>query len=318
MTVRLYSSTDVGAPTLTMASGSLVAVLDACLVNGYGTKPSAGWTKPFADGVLRACYQQGAGGNGHYFYLDDSFGATARCRGYESMSSIDVGVGAFPLDAPLFMHKHDGVPGDRDWLLVANESTFYFVTQFDSTVTWTNASLTAFGKTRSLHPGDNFDTMLIAATSGVHAGNPSSNVALSNLGTSAGLFTVRSDIVFPGHFMARRWSGIGSAVPVAKLGTQFLSDGLYQMYQVGYNSLGFNFQSPAVNPVDGSVYVSPIKIIEDKYIRGTIPGFWQHFLGQSYMMPGDVLAGTGEHAGRQFMAVNGWNTAFFLEVSDTW
>ncbi|WP_349571021.1 hypothetical protein [Azotobacter salinestris] len=45
MTVRFYSSLDAGAPAL---SGDLYdrvrQVLLACLVNGYGSKPAAGWT----------------------------------------------------------------------------------------------------------------------------------------------------------------------------------------------------------------------------------------------------------------------------------
>ncbi|WP_297486902.1 MULTISPECIES: hypothetical protein [Pseudomonadota] len=40
MTVTIYSSKDASAPALTGIAGSLVAVLDACLVNGYGTKMS--------------------------------------------------------------------------------------------------------------------------------------------------------------------------------------------------------------------------------------------------------------------------------------
>lgn len=35
--VRLFRSSDTGAPTLNGTAGSLVTVLDACLVNGYGT-----------------------------------------------------------------------------------------------------------------------------------------------------------------------------------------------------------------------------------------------------------------------------------------
>lgn len=38
-TVVYYSSTDAGAPTLNNAAGSMISVLDACLVNGYGSKP---------------------------------------------------------------------------------------------------------------------------------------------------------------------------------------------------------------------------------------------------------------------------------------
>lgn len=37
MTVRVYRSTDFGAPQLSGQVGTLLAVLDACLVNGYGT-----------------------------------------------------------------------------------------------------------------------------------------------------------------------------------------------------------------------------------------------------------------------------------------
>ena len=35
-TVKLFRSTDAGAPTIGAAAGSLIAVLDACLVTGYG------------------------------------------------------------------------------------------------------------------------------------------------------------------------------------------------------------------------------------------------------------------------------------------
>ena len=38
----VYRSDDAGAPNLTGAAGSLIAILDAVLVNGYGAKPAAG------------------------------------------------------------------------------------------------------------------------------------------------------------------------------------------------------------------------------------------------------------------------------------
>lgn len=34
--VRVYQSTDSGAPSLTGQTGTLVSLLDACLVNGFG------------------------------------------------------------------------------------------------------------------------------------------------------------------------------------------------------------------------------------------------------------------------------------------
>jgi hypothetical protein len=44
MTVRVYRSTDASAPVLTGQVGSLTALLDAVLVNGYGALSAAGWT----------------------------------------------------------------------------------------------------------------------------------------------------------------------------------------------------------------------------------------------------------------------------------
>ena len=37
MTVRVYRSTDFGAPQLSGQVGTLIAILNACLVDGYGT-----------------------------------------------------------------------------------------------------------------------------------------------------------------------------------------------------------------------------------------------------------------------------------------
>lgn len=63
MGVTVYRFDDAGAPTLSAAAGALISVLDACLVNGYGAKPAAGWTKAFSD-TNQAAYRQGAGSTG--------------------------------------------------------------------------------------------------------------------------------------------------------------------------------------------------------------------------------------------------------------
>ena len=48
MTVTIYKSTDSSAPVLRGQGNSLVTVLDAILVNGYGSKASQGWADSFA------------------------------------------------------------------------------------------------------------------------------------------------------------------------------------------------------------------------------------------------------------------------------
>lgn len=57
MTITVYSSLDTGAPALPSTAGqrffdNLRLILLACLVNGYGSKPAAGWTlvQDHADG----------------------------------------------------------------------------------------------------------------------------------------------------------------------------------------------------------------------------------------------------------------------------
>jgi hypothetical protein len=45
----MYKSDDYGAPVLNGLTGSLLSVLNACLVTGYGNKRPAGWLKPFSD-----------------------------------------------------------------------------------------------------------------------------------------------------------------------------------------------------------------------------------------------------------------------------
>lgn len=47
--VKYYSYTDTDAPQLADADGVIKTILKACLVTGYGTKDSAGWTSLFED-----------------------------------------------------------------------------------------------------------------------------------------------------------------------------------------------------------------------------------------------------------------------------
>ena len=70
MTVRVYQSTDTSAPVLTGVAGSLIALLDAVLVAGYGTQTAAGWTKPF-NGINKGVYKH-AGSNGYFRFVDDA------------------------------------------------------------------------------------------------------------------------------------------------------------------------------------------------------------------------------------------------------
>lgn len=100
-TPTLYRSTDTSAPVLTGEVGKLIDLLDAILVDGYGSKAAAGWTKPYS-GTNKAAYRN-SGTQTFVRVVDDNarFGSlgVAEVWGYSSMSDVDTGVGQFPTAA---------------------------------------------------------------------------------------------------------------------------------------------------------------------------------------------------------------------------
>ncbi|MEN8720463.1 MAG: hypothetical protein ABF296_09405 [Oceanococcaceae bacterium] len=134
MTIRIYKSTDAGAPQLDRSLGSLINVLDACLVNGFGAGPTAtplGWSKAFS-ATNQAAYQM-AGGSQRFLLVHDdiSNGDVAKVWGYESMSAIDTGVDKWPVFAPsldgLFWYKNEDAGYNADWQIIGDEAGFYFI-----------------------------------------------------------------------------------------------------------------------------------------------------------------------------------------------
>lgn len=122
----LYLSSDTSAPAWTTAAGGMLTVLDACLVNGYGSKAAAGWTKDFS-GTNKAVYRSGSTGTRFYLRADDSTAGTCKFRGYESMSDVDTGVDPFPTVG----QAADGftvapVSSNYGWAIAANDRAFYF------------------------------------------------------------------------------------------------------------------------------------------------------------------------------------------------
>jgi hypothetical protein len=109
-------------------AGTLITVLDAILVNGYGAKAAAGWTKPYT-GTNKAAFLQGAGLS-HYLRVDDSDGRLARVIGYGAMTDVDTGTNPFPttgqISGGLYARKSVAASSTaRPWICFANDSTFY-------------------------------------------------------------------------------------------------------------------------------------------------------------------------------------------------
>ncbi len=134
----VYESTDPGAPQLTGQAGSLTALLDAVLVDGYGVgaarKNGAGWTREFSATNVRVYRGNLVSGSGYFLRIDDS--ATvgnsrhAWARAFENMTSATVGTNPVPTLAQrangILTPKSTTLDSvARRWRVIANERFFY-------------------------------------------------------------------------------------------------------------------------------------------------------------------------------------------------
>lgn len=124
MPVRYYTSEDAGAPVLSGQAGALIALLDAVLVNGYGSQPPLGWSKPYT-AANKAVYRLDATINsGRYLRVDDSNALYAIVNAYDAMSGVDSGTGGFPnVATPRYWRKSDtSGSASRQWTVFGDEA----------------------------------------------------------------------------------------------------------------------------------------------------------------------------------------------------
>ncbi|MDP9990390.1 hypothetical protein J2W28_000227 [Variovorax boronicumulans] len=362
--VKFFNSTMAGAPALTGAAGSLVALLDACLKDGFDIKTlsslvvsggvatatytgahsavqdsviqiagvtgtlvalngeqkvtsksvtagtvtfatnapdgiasgtitmkmaPAGWLKLFGSTNPAVYKSSDPVASGCCLRVDDTATLFARVVGYESMSDASNGIGPFPTPAQMsgggYWPKSIQVAGNVDWYLFADSRMFYFapVPGRSQSNGFLCGTLRGFGDIVSYKPsGDPFACVLSFSTNSSVAGQ--FDGSLSN--------SPNSQIAMP-----RAFTGVGSAVfhyTWAPIGASAGISGLT-------NSAG-----PFPNPVDGSLtmvrrHLSPTG---QNYARGELPGYMHIPQSSVYdtFKPGDQVVGTGQFAGRRFVA----------------
>uniref|UniRef100_A0A6M3MJ24 Putative tail protein n=1 Tax=viral metagenome TaxID=1070528 RepID=A0A6M3MJ24_9ZZZZ len=150
MAVTLYTSADAGAPTLSgvQMTGRLKQLLLACLVNGYGSKPAAGWTlghqsgdqKGFSltngDGYVN--FVQGSDAMMCQVYIMDSLtpGTTSAFAAGVNRRSGPWGSGSTSTTDRQWLSlaalMDDYVTYNPFWVVIADEKTFYIVMGIDT------------------------------------------------------------------------------------------------------------------------------------------------------------------------------------------
>lgn len=281
----IYRSTDASAPVLRGQAGSLVALLDACLVTGYGSKSAAGWTKPYT-GTNKAAFR--IGGTGHYLRVDDAFNTfiEASVTGYTAMSDVDTGTGLTPASAVRAFRKSNTADATaRAWVVAADERTFYLWMQFNGSLYAT----TGFGEYFSFASSDTSKVLLMARTSL----NTSTAQSLEGVGAPS-----------PSAFSITGFEGyLPSSTTAAQAGIMKLA---------GANTAA---ASAFPNAVDSLAYLGRHFVVANFSVRGYLRGLYEMLNGGTGVANGDTFSGTGDFAGRTFEVIKSGNRAYAIETS---
>jgi hypothetical protein len=328
MTVRLYKSTDASAPSLTGQVGSLIALLDACLVNGYGAQSAAGWTKPYT-GTNKAIFRMGTTGNtGFYLNVQDNAPGTggakeARVWGYEVATAQDTGTGQFPTVAQVttgsIIRKSNTADATaRAWYLIADSSCFHLFVETGDWVSPTYAMSFSFGDFFSYKSGDAYNCAIMSRLT------ENTTSGFDWLPIVQGLYSIINGGL-PGHYLARHWTQTGGSVNFGKttsgLGIQSQASTQSTYYPIGDAALlGITYP----NGPDGGLLLAPLQIGHNSGLRGYVKGLWApcHAMPLSH---GDTFSGTGNMTGKTFLALNirapgtsDLTGQMIIETSDTW
>jgi hypothetical protein len=342
MTVRIYKSTDASAPSLTGQTGSLTTLLDAILVNGYGSQTAAGWTINQTTTSKRGYKQNLTGANnasGMLLYVDDTGSGAggakeARVCGFETMSAITpTGTGQFPTSSQsalgtgqLIVRKSTTADATaRAWYCIANGQTIYlFIETGDITAPYIGAYPFVFGDFKSYRASDSYAVAILGRN--IENSSASVNDPLGGIGVqgaSANVYNLSSSML--GHYCARSFTGAGGSKQFGK----FVNTLPYGEFCTNATGVGFPSGSwisqvsttwattagkglgrsiiasfPYPNPADGSLWLSPIWIHHDGGIRGYFAGLWAPMHDRPLSTQDTYTAASGNLSGKSFIAMN--------------
>jgi hypothetical protein len=339
---KFYTSIDLGAPVLSAGTGSIIDVLDACLINGYGDKTPAGWLRPIPSmtASYRACYQQPSG-SGFILFVNDSgpylVGALSGPRnawvaGYETLLGLTAsaglgasymaeGTGQFPTPRQPQVIDPGRISGSllwaksytmdltvRHWMMFVDAYTMYFFVanglgSFNDTKTY---SLYGFGDfysyTRRPDPWNCFSMGRLG------------DAAQSGVSYDPNEYLQTFNNPNYPFFIARSFTGFTSSVHGQRLGdcsklaviadtNPLMNGGLYGTSE----------------PINGA-YVTPIEIGEGNItIRGKFRGLYTISHHYQTLSDGMIFSGSNHHQGKIFRVIKQGQSlgTWVIEVSNT-
>ena len=305
-TPKIYTATDPGAPQLTGQAGSLLAVLDAVLVNGYGAgvnaKAAAGWTIAFSAGNVRAYRNNPLTGTGTYLRVDDAgtvgSARVAHLRAGRNMTGLDT----FDDPTPTVAQQASGVTWaksatldavTRDWVIVATDTWFYFFA-CSANARWVRSEMVPnfAGDLDSPRPDDLYNFYLTVGCTSSYAG--ASGATMSQALRTDGVATAARSAF--GYVM--RGVGLTSGAVEASLMNQLGRD----VTASAVASDGFAYPYP----LDGGLWMQRLLVISGALQpRGWMPCIY----GPNHLRPLTDMALEGALAGwpgRSFLVKSFW------------
>lgn len=235
----------------------------------------AGFTKPYS-GTNKGVYRSAdVTSRQHYLQVTDIAdcpnGQGARYggwRGFESMSSMDLGNYPFPtiLAAGTFgqyITKSSTLDATaRMWSIYSDGKTFFLVVHADQTTSsptnyYAYSGLWGFGDILTTAP-DAYGTIVVGNTS---ASTTTSTTTNSGLCYPSGTTTPSLTAGSAGVCLARKYNGQATPVwPAGILGAVIPEQGI-----------GISTFLDYPNPFDNRMYLSQLKVFDGKILRGTLP-----------------------------------------------
>lgn len=124
--VKVYRWDDADAPQLDKTPNCMATIFKACLVTGYGTKESAGWTMPFEDTAAGVKVLRPEVGPHTDFYLRLSADTGTEMAAQVYLNMTDANTGDLKLQcATPFKYAMKNSTGK--WLLIASSRSFWFL-----------------------------------------------------------------------------------------------------------------------------------------------------------------------------------------------
>lgn len=302
-----YSSSDASGPgLLTGQGGTLILLLNACLIDGYTghAAPSPVWTHPIATASNIASYKQG-GGSGFGFVLNDNQpNATPAFKeawaiGWKVVagvgSAVGSGTGQFPLPAQLLTTGHvvwrKSTTSDtvgRAWVLYADDKTFYlFVLTGDIANTYLTAG---FGDIFSFQGTADANRCFIAGRRVENSGAEEGPI---------GCQTTPSIATHKGLYMADTLAGTAGSQPY------FINADTTSATAIATGLFAAGGLLPTPNSYDNSFYAAAQRVMDASWgIRGRYRGLYVPLHPAANFADGQTITGANDYAGKTFQVIS--------------